>query len=70
MQVRINEEALERELRKLVAEGEERSRVELALTEVRARLSEVDWNQVGAEGGTDVAGRVAALALSLSKGLA
>jgi|GEM_PF-3832079 len=69
MQVTIDERALESELGKLLAEGEERSRVDLGLAEVRARLLEVDRNQAGVEGGANVAGRVAALAHSLSKGL-
>jgi lipid-A-disaccharide synthase len=67
MQVRLDERALEAELRKLLEVGEERTRIELGLAEVRKNLADFDVfdSEFGRE--DSVAGRVAALVLELGE---
>jgi lipid-A-disaccharide synthase len=65
MQVRIDEHSLEAEVRKLLTDGSEISRVKGALAEVRDRLSSFDVPADGAAVQPSVAARVAQIALQM-----
>ncbi len=66
MQVKIDEQSLEMELRKLLDDGEERAKLEQGLAEVRKRLSAFDVADAGSGRDGSVAARVASLALELA----
>jgi lipid A disaccharide synthetase len=67
MQVKIDEGELEAEVRKLLDNSEERSRVESGLAEVRASLAAYDVPDGGSDSHASVARRVAALAVALGE---